>query len=342
MLAAGESSLGPEVKVTGLTHAADTVIRFRARAIGSGPTTVQVRAWAAGQPEPTTWNYTATDSSAALQVPGAVGVLSYLGPGATSGPMLVRVDDLLVTTTDPIPRVTGEVLVAAGDIASCTGTADEATDTLLKQTGGSVATLGDNVYPHGTAQEFANCYDPSWGQEKSRTYPAIGNHEYDAAADAGPYFDYFAAAAAERAKGWYAFDLGTWRVYVLNSNCSIVSCVAGSEQEQWLRADIAANPRTCSMAIWHHPRFSSGCRARFFAIGTAVLAGALRRRARRSSSPGTTTTTSALRRRTPPRCGTTLWVSASSWSGLAAPRFGRASMRSSPTVRFDRRRTTEC
>ena len=258
LLSSGESSLGPEVKIAGLTHAADAVIRFRARAIGTSPTTVQVRAWAAGQPEPTTWNYTATDSSAALQVPGAVGVIAYVGAGATNTPLLVRVDDLLVTTTDPIARVDGQVLVAAGDIASCTGTADEATATLLKQIGGTVATLGDNAYPSGAAQDFTNCYDPSWGQEKSRTYPALGNHEYDAAVDAGPYYDYFGAAAATRAKGWYAFDLGTWRVYVLNSNCGIVSCVAGSEQEQWLRADMAANPRTCSMAIWHHPRFSSG------------------------------------------------------------------------------------
>jgi 3',5'-cyclic AMP phosphodiesterase CpdA len=48
-------------------------------------------------------------------------------------------------------------------------------------------------------------------------------------------------------------------VYVLNSNCaSIGGCDAGSAQEQWLRADLAATPRPCVVAMWHHPRFSSG------------------------------------------------------------------------------------
>jgi hypothetical protein len=46
---------------------------------------------------------------------------------------------------------------------------------------------------------------------------------------------------------------------VLNSNCSqIGGCDAGSPQERWLRADLAAHPVTCTLAYWHHPRFSSG------------------------------------------------------------------------------------
>ena len=44
----------------------------------------------------------------------------------------------------------------------------------------------------------------------------------------------------------------------LNSNCTVVACGRGSEQEQWLRADLAASPRRCTLAYWHHPRFSSG------------------------------------------------------------------------------------
>ena len=60
-------------------------------------------------------------------------------------------------------------------------------------------------------------------------------------------------------EGWYAYDVGTWRIYSLNSNCaSIGGCGPGSAQEAWLRTDLAANPRACVAAIWHHPLFSSG------------------------------------------------------------------------------------
>ena len=151
------------------------------------------------------------------------------------------------------------VLVGAGDIASCSSTGDEATAALLDTIGGTVFTLGDNVYDNGSTSDFANCYGPSWGRStiKSRTRPAPGNHDYNTGGAAG-YFAYFGSAAGDPAKGYYAYDAGMWRVYVLNSNCSVVSCAAGSVQEQWLRSDLAANPRSCVVATWHHARFSSG------------------------------------------------------------------------------------
>ena len=45
---------------------------------------------------------------------------------------------------------------------------------------------------------------------------------------------------------------------VLNSNCSVVGCRAGGAQERWLRADLGRHPAACTLAYWHHPRFSSG------------------------------------------------------------------------------------
>jgi hypothetical protein len=254
----GDSSLAPEAPIGGLTHVAGGVLRLRAQALGSNPTTIRLRAWADGQPEPTSWQFSASDATPALQSAGAVGVVGYLAASSTNAPVRVRFDDLLVTTTDPIARVTGQTLLAAGDIASCTSDADEATARLLDQDSGTVATIGDNVYPDGSAQEFADCYDPTWGRVKARTYPTLGNHEYFAAPDAGPYFDYFGPVAGERGAGYYAYDVGAWRVYVLNSNCDRIDCTANSVQAQWLRADLAANPRACSLAMWHHPRFSSG------------------------------------------------------------------------------------
>ena len=170
----------------------------------------------------------------------AVAASAFLGPGAgTAG--------------------AAEVLLAAGDIASCTSTGDDATATLLDQNPGVVATLGDNAYPSGTPSEFAACYDPTWGRAKARTRPAAGNHDYYTPGAAG-YFGYFGAAAGDPSTGYYSYDLGGWHVIVLNSTCSSVfgGCGAGSPQEQWLRADLAANPARCTLAYWHHARFGSG------------------------------------------------------------------------------------
>jgi hypothetical protein len=150
------------------------------------------------------------------------------------------------------------ILVAVGDIASCSSDGDEATAALLDGLSGTIATLGDHAYRSGTPQEFADCYDPSWGRHKDRTRPAPGNHDYETSGAAG-YFDYFGAAAGEPGKGYYSYDLGTWHIVVLNSNCSQVGgCGEGTPQEQWLREDLAAHPATCTLAYWHHPLFSSG------------------------------------------------------------------------------------
>ena len=94
---------------------------------------------------------------------------------------------------------------------------------------------------------------------KERTKPSPGNHEYETPGASG-YFNYFGAAAGDPEEGYYSYDLGSWHVISLNSNCSSVpgGCAAGSPQEQWLKADLAAHSNTCTLAYWHHPRFSSG------------------------------------------------------------------------------------
>jgi hypothetical protein len=151
----------------------------------------------------------------------------------------------------------GEVLVGAGDIASCGLTGDTATANLISGIAGTVFTAGDNAYETGSTANFRDCYDPTWGRFADRIYPTAGNHEYETTGAAG-YFSYFGARAGPAGKGWYAYDLGSWRIYALNSNCFVVGCAAGGEQEQWLRADLGAHPRECVLAYWHHPRFSSG------------------------------------------------------------------------------------
>jgi hypothetical protein len=148
------------------------------------------------------------------------------------------------------------VLLAAGDISSCSSSGDAATAALLDGLAGTVLTLGDNVYDDGTAGQFTNCYEPTWGRHKSRTRPSPGNHDYHTSG-ASAYYAYFGASAGPAGQGYYSFDLGDWHIISLNSN---VSMSAGSAQERWLRADLAASTKACTLAYWHHPRFSSGTR----------------------------------------------------------------------------------
>jgi 3',5'-cyclic AMP phosphodiesterase CpdA len=91
----------------------------------------------------------------------------------------------------------------------------------------------------------------------------IGNHEYFEPTASG-YFDYFngvgrqTGIAGTRGLGWYSLNIGAWHVVALNSNCDFVSCAAGGPQERWLRADLAAHPARCTLAVMHHPLVSSG------------------------------------------------------------------------------------
>ena len=145
------------------------------------------------------------------------------------------------------------VLVGAGDIATCGSDDDEATARLIDGIDGRVFTLGDNAYLDGSAAQFAGCYDATWGRHKARTKPATGNHDYRTL-DAAGYFGYFGVAAGTAPNGWYSYDTGGWHVIVLNSNAGFIN----AEQLAWLESDLAANPEPCSVAMWHHPRYTSG------------------------------------------------------------------------------------
>jgi hypothetical protein len=171
------------------------------------------------------------------------------GPPATSAPTQSSAAE--PTPTPPPPP--DPVLVGAGDIANG-GPGDDQTAVLLDAIPGTVFTTGDNAYDYGTAADFANFYDPTWGRHKARTRPAPGNHDYNTAGAAG-YFGYFGANAGPPGQGYYSYDLGSWHIIALNSNLAMEP---GSTQEQWLRADLAANPRACTLAYWHHPLFTSG------------------------------------------------------------------------------------
>ena len=175
------------------------------------------------------------------------------------------------------------VIAAAGDIAcdphdssfnggSGTGSTchQKATGALLGSLGSlsAILPLGDVQYDCSPVGEYAQSFSPAWGAFKSLLRPAPGNHEYrvnpdafglnDCSTTGAGYFSYFGAAAGDPTKGYYSYDIGTWHLVSLNANCTFIPCKAGSTQETWLKADLAAHHNMCTLVYYHQSRFSSG------------------------------------------------------------------------------------
>ncbi len=194
-------------------------------------------------------------STGASPVTGTAGATLTASPPGSSAP-----------ASDPVVAAAGDIACdpsepgfngGAGVAGQCRQRATS--DLVLGIRPAAVLTLGDHQYSDNSLDKFRQSYDPSWGRFKSITHPAIGNHEYETPRAAG-YFSYFGAAAGDPTRGYYSYDIGTWHLIALNSECDFVSkgCGAGSPQEVWLKADLAAHPNRCTLAYWHQPRFSSG------------------------------------------------------------------------------------
>jgi len=153
------------------------------------------------------------------------------------------------------PTGTTARLVGAGDIATG-GSMDTATGDLIDaRPDARVFTAGDNAYPDGTASDYTTKYEPAWGPFKNRTSPSPGNHEYYSGASG--YNNYFGSVAGLRSVNptYYAYTLGAWRVYALDSN---IPMAIGSPQYNFVQNDLASNEALCELAYWHHPIASSG------------------------------------------------------------------------------------
>jgi hypothetical protein len=234
------------------------------------------------------WQRCDPNGNACASIPGATSTTYTVVPA--DGNSTIRVSETAANSggsssavsdpAGPVPAPQSTVIAAAGDIAcdptdssynGGLGTTNhcqmKATSNLLVNGNFAAAlVLGDLQYGCGGAAAFQQSYDPTWGRVKSITYPAIGNHEYqtsggtdcDATGHAAGYFNYFGSAAGDPTKGYYSWDIAGWHLIVLNSNCSQAGgCGAGSSQETWLRADLAAHTAACTLAYWHHPRFTS-------------------------------------------------------------------------------------
>jgi len=209
------------------------------------------------------WNYTinwgdGSSTSGTVTTPAAVDSIrsshAYTGTGqyvmslaVTDATGLTGAGQVNVTVTND------NVIVAAGNISRCDTQNDDRTADILDRTGGTVVTVGDNAYASGSLTELQNCYTPTWGRSLPRTMPTPGDKDYQTSGAAG-YFSYFGAAAGQAGKGYYSYDLGAWHVIALNSS---VSTSAGSAQELWLKADLAATNKRCVLAYFHYPLFAS-------------------------------------------------------------------------------------
>lgn len=112
--------------------------------------------------------------------------------------------------------------------------------------------LGD-VYPDGTASDFASYYDPAYGDYKDVSYPTPGNHEW--ANRASGYDPYWGPALS--APHHYSFEVGGWHLISLNSE---EATGPGSAQLAWLQADLEAHAGSCTIAYWHQPRYAATSR----------------------------------------------------------------------------------
>jgi len=199
-------------------------------------------------PDISTWRVTLWVSSAAL----LLSLLSASGPLSTaqSDPLIVAAGDI---ACDPLHE---DFNRGAGREGICR--AQATADLVARVNPTAVLPLGDTQYDDGDLLKFKDSYDRSWGRFKTISHPAVGNHEYVTRGAKG-YFAYFGHLAGDPQKGYYSYDIGTWHLIALNSNCVFVGgCGEGSPQEQWLRADLAAHAGSCTLAYWHHPKFSSG------------------------------------------------------------------------------------
>jgi hypothetical protein len=227
--------------------------RLRARLVGAvliAVTTVSVSACSASD-TPNTGTGSMTPGPNTSREPRTSAPRSTAPPAALRNPVLVAAGDIACSPFDD------DFNASMGKDDNCRQRATS--DLIGALHPAAVMPLGDTQYEHGSYRAYIRSYGLTWGRFFPITHPVIGDHEYVTPHAAG-YFAYFGRAAGDPNKGYYSYNLGRWHIVALNnSGCAeIGGCGAGSAEERWLKADLAANPARCTLAAWHEPRFSSG------------------------------------------------------------------------------------
>jgi hypothetical protein len=186
----------------------------------------------------------------ALAPLAAAAVVLVTGTACTSGSTGSGADVAeagVPTTRTGDPAGEPCLVAAAGDVAGKeddrTGAARTA-ELISSAHPEKVLALGDLAYQDGTAAEFSDYYDPTWGALKSITAPAPGNHEYRS--DGKGYFDYFDVDPN------YAFDVCGWHVVSVDQYAGMKDAAA------FIKAEGEAAGDRPMVVFWHEPRFSSG------------------------------------------------------------------------------------
>jgi calcineurin-like phosphoesterase family protein len=200
-------------------------------------------------------------------------LIVLLGVGLTCAPPVTMSPPPAEAPAVEVALSGASVLIGAGDIGNCNNTGAAATaklmDSVLRADSAAKVhdeafTLGDNAYPGGSVSDFAQCFAPTWGDSTKlimkNIRPAVGNHEH-LSGGASPYYEYFGSRAGPADKGYYSYNVGAWHAIVLNSEIMVNVGFTDAErkaQQTWLEQDLKSNKQLCTVAYWHHPRFSSG------------------------------------------------------------------------------------
>ncbi|WP_222267275.1 metallophosphoesterase family protein [Modestobacter marinus] len=139
------------------------------------------------------------------------------------------------------------VVAAAGDVAGeedLDDGAERTAELIAAAEPRKVLALGDLAYPDGTAAEYADLYDPTWGEFRDITAPTPGNHEYRS--ERKGYDDYFDVEPN------YAFDVCGWHLVSVDHYAGVSEAAAFIEEEGEAAGDAPL------LVYWHAPRFSSG------------------------------------------------------------------------------------
>jgi acid phosphatase type 7 len=216
-------------------------------------------------------------SSSASYLAGLIDEVALYNVALTPAQITSHYNAAIKPSGDPVIAAAGDIACETDDpnynagVGTTAGCQELATSSLMNGymvAGASLAgilTLGDDQYESGSYSQFLQSYGPTWGRFTNITHPTPGNHEYYTNGASG-YFDYFdgvgvaTGIAGDRSQGYYSYDLGSWHLIALNSNCAAIGgCGIGSAEERWLLSDLAAHSAArCTLAYWHHPLFTSG------------------------------------------------------------------------------------